>query len=210
VSGFSVQVVGLDSAVAKLAPAHWEQGLRRGLLRVGQAAADAVKEDIGGHHYTGRAEQQVHAEEEHLSNKISVYVGTSAALVPELRPMVEGWSSSNGKRPPVGPIAEWLAHKPEVTGRTDLHGRNSKGFLTFRSIGRTVGGAFGPHQSRTVRGSIASTVADPGILSHAFLIARAIGKKGYSFGKTDSFRKAWERVAPTAARTIGEEMNRHV
>ena len=201
-SGFSIQVVGLDKAVAKLAPAHWEQGLRRGLLKVGQQAADAVKEDISPHHYTGRAEQQVHAQAEHLSSRISVYVGTSAALVPELRPMVEGWKSSNGRQPPVGPIAEWLAHKPGVTGRADLHGFSSRGFLKFRSIGRLAS------SGKTVRGSIGSTVADPGILSHAFLIARAIGRKGYSFGKTNSFHKAWARVAPHAARTIAEEMRR--
>lgn len=201
-SGFAVQVIGLQQAVAKLEPAVWERGLRRGLLKVGQQAADAVKDDISPHHYTGRAQQQVHAQEEHLAEKISVYVGTSAALVPELRPMVEGWASSSGKRPPTGPIAEWLAHKPEISGRSDLHYRSVKGFLRFRSIGKLA------DSGKTVRGSIASTVADPEIWSHAFLIARTIGRRGYSFGKTDSFRKAWERVAPGAIQTILEEIHR--
>lgn len=201
-SGFSVQVIGLDKATAKLAPKVWDAGIRRGLLKVGQQAADAVKADIAPHHYTGRAEQQVHAKEE-LSGKLSVYVGTSAKLVPELRPMVEGWQSGTGKMPPVGPIAEWLAHKPGVTGRSDLHFLNSKGLLKFRAIGKIAS------SGKSVNGSIRSTVADPEIMSHAFLIARSIAKKGYSFGKTDSFRKAWERVRMGAAQTIREEMARH-
>ena len=198
-SGFSIQVVGLDKAVGDLDPALWTRGLRRGLLKVGQQAADAVKSDISPHHYTGRAEQQVHAQEEHLVG-ISVYVGTSAALVPELRPMVEGWRSTGGRRPPIDAIAEWLAHKPEVTGRSDLHVLSSRGLLKFKAIGRLAS------SGKSVSGSIGSTVSDPGIRSHAFLIARAIGKKGYSFGKTDSFHKAWERVRLTAARTIAAEV----
>lgn len=190
-SGFEIRVTGLREAVGKLEPAAWEAGARRGLLKVGQAAADEVKRDIAPHHYTGRAEQQVHAEQEHIPGRISVHVGTSSALVPELRPLVYGWRSRGGKQPPTDAIATWLAHKPELAESPSV-GRTAAGFLRFRR-GATV----------------ASVAGESAVRARAFLIARAIGRRGYSFPPTDSFRKAWARVGPTATRVIAEEMRHH-
>ena len=187
---FTITVHGLSEAAAQLEPATWQAGVKRGLLRVGQLAADAVKLDIAPHHYTGRAQQQVHAQEIALPGVLAVHVGASSELVPELRPLVEGWKSSGGRQPPTAAIAEWLAHKPEIAPTSSVS-RSASGRLSFRA-------------------SIASVSSETAVRSRAFLIARAIGRRGYSFGKTDSFRKAWEKVGPTADQIIREEMQHHV
>jgi hypothetical protein len=181
-----VRIVGIPEAIAGLG--RIGANADKGLFRVGQKLADAVRAEIRPHHYTGRAEQQTHAELHGTGMKARVFVGVSTALVPEMRPLVAGWHSNSGKMPPVQAIAEWLAHKPELSGSSS-HFRTSKGFVRSRK-GATIG----------------SISAEANVRSRAFVIARAIGRRGYSFGKTDAFDKAWAVIEPQIPRILEEFM----
>lgn len=184
----SVHVIGLDAALRGLSPERLAAGLPAGLHAVGLDLAAEVHGYIKPHHYTGRAEQQVHAEPpEGQGFGVHVFVGTSASAVPELRPLMYGWKSS-GKRPPTDAIAKWLSGKPELAGSGSVT-RSSGGFVR-RS------------------GTKSQISAEASVRSRAFLIARAIGRRGYSFGTgaggqhISNFHDAWEAIRGGAARTI--------
>jgi hypothetical protein len=170
-----VRVIGIPEAVAHFDPARIGRGFHDGMMEAGFLVAREVKVELKPHHYTGRAEQQLHPEPSGEGLKTNVFVGASAALVPELRPLDQGWHSASGKQPPTQAIAEWLAHKPEIAGSSSVF-RTSKGFVR-----------------RT--GTIAQVSAEAGIRSRAFLIARAIGRRGFAFGKTNAFELGWARAA---------------
>lgn len=189
----SVQVIGLDAALRSLSPERLAAGLPAGLHAVGQDLAREVHGYIKPHHYTGRAEQQVHAEPpEGQGFGVHVFVGTSASLVPELRPLMFGWRSS-GKRPPTDAIAQWLTAKPELAGSASV-ARSPAGFVR-RS------------------GTRAQISAEASVRSRAFLIARAIGRRGYTFGSgaggqhIANFQDAWAAIRGGAAHTILEHLH---
>ncbi len=183
-----VRIVGIPQAITMLD--DLDQGFGQGLFRVGQKIADLVRIELKPHHYTGRAEQQTHAELTGTGFKSQVFVGVSTALVPEMRPLMLGWHSSSGKMPPVAAIAEWLAHKPELSGSSS-HFRTASGFVRNRK-GATI--------------SSISQEAD--VRSRAFVIARAIGKRGFSFSPLHAFDKAFALIEPEIPAILAEYMGK--
>lgn len=169
-----VVVVGLPKAMAALSPEQIGQKLVVGFGLAGQALASAGRTIIRPHHYTGRYEQQIHVETTGATPAtIQTFVGVSAGLVPEARPLDLGWRSASGKQPPVAAIAEWIAHKPELAqaaGSSSVS-RSSSGFVR-----------------RT--GTIATVSGEAAIRSMAFVIARKIGQRGYSFGALHTWTEA--------------------
>lgn len=190
-----VRIVGLDDALRAISPEELSKGIPAGLYAVGQAVSKEVHGYIKPHHYTGRAEQQVHAEPPVGSGfNAHVFVGTSANLVPELRPLMFGWPGGQGKRPPIDAIARWLASKPELANSSNVT-RNAQGFVRRR-------------------GTIATISQDKALRSRAFLIARAIGRRGYTFGSGQggqhikTFEDAWLAVRGQAAGIILRQIRR--
>jgi hypothetical protein len=75
----------------------------------------------------------------------------------------------SGKQPPIDAIARWIARKPEI------------GSSVSSNIGYNAAG-----QRRTT-GTLSAVSQESRVRSLAFLIARAIGKRGYS-SKTPPLR----------------------
>ena len=172
-----VQVIGLEKLQAALDPAVWAERARAGLLRAGQVAIEprARVNVEAEHHYHGTLAQNLHTELMGEGMASEAHVGISTGLVPEGRPLEFGWRSASGKQPPIDAIARWLTSKPEIAG-SPLVTRNKAGFI---------------HR----KGTIAEISQDAQIRSRAFLIARAIGRRGFSFG-----RLAWLHDAAVAGR----------
>lgn len=181
-----VIVVGLPAALREFDPARFAEGLRTGMNTLGEEVATGARNLIEPHHWHGRFQQQIHVETtgDSLSN-IVTNVGVNSALVPEARPISFGWKSTGGKQPPTEAIAAWLASKPELVNSagSDAVTRNSSGFIRRR-------------------GTIAEVSQDSKVKSLAFLIARKIGREGYSFEPVQPFHRAWDAVAYRASSVI--------
>lgn len=182
-----VVIVGLPEALAEFDPNRFARGLATGMQRVGEAVATEARAIVKPHHFHGTFEQQIHAQTTGDSiATVVTQVGVNAHLVPEARPISYGWPAGRGKQPPSSAIAEWLASKPELVASIGSNAvtRNAGGFIR-RS------------------GSIASVTQDSRIKGLAFVIARKIGRRGYSFAPLRPFERGWDLVARNAQAIIG-------
>jgi hypothetical protein len=167
-SSWSATVVGAERVDASLDPARRWAGFGTAVLRGGLAIGAEMQRAAKPHHDTGRLEQHIHATPPIGSGlNIEVRVGIGTAGAPEGRPLAFGWKSRSGLQPPTAPIMAWLKRHPEaMAGSTPTSGRGKLGgkALSFRSAG-----------------------GEAELRSRAFLIARAIGRRGYRFGSSDWF-----------------------
>jgi hypothetical protein len=174
----SVVIVGMDKVKATLA--QWsgpelDARMGTGLMAWGQVVQTQARQNLHSHHFHGTAEMATTVSSPVSSGtSTSVTVGIHGGLAPEGRPLEFGWASSSGKQPPSGPIYEWL------TG-------SSQGAAALSSIAtvKTKGGFISGSKSNRLAASDES--AARGL---AFVIARSIGKRGYSFGALNWLSKA--------------------
>lgn len=182
----TIEVIGLQRATQLFSHQRVGEQFAIGMLRSGQEIAGEMARAAKEHHDTGRLEQQIHAEPFGFGFASEVHVGISTGVAPEGRPLAFGWKSESGKQPPTQAIAEWLGRHPSAAaGLTNGRGqalvsRNGAGFVR-RS------------------GTVAEVSGDAALRSRAFLIARAIGRRGYRFGKHDWFHLGIERAHPRLA-----------
>ena len=172
----SVVIVGQDKVMAALAALggpEMDARIGSGLQAWGQVIQTAARRNLADHHFTGRAEQFTTVEGPVVSgSSIAVTIGIHGGLAPEGRPLEFGWASSSGKQPPSQPIYEWL---------------------TGSSAGRSVLTGFGASVNTTKAGFIPGSRRVPSESTArglAFLIARSIGRRGYSFGALHWLSKA--------------------
>ena len=174
----SVVIVGADkvkAAIASLSGPEMDARVGRGLMAWGQVIQTAARRNLHGHHFTGRAEQSTSVSEPTVSGStVGVTIGIHGGLAPEGRPLEFGWASSSGKQPPSQPIYEWLTGSSQGANVLTSFGgsvnRTGEGFIVGAKSGRTS-------QESTARGL-------------AFVIARNIGRRGYSFGPLHWLSKA--------------------
>lgn len=164
----------VEAAISALVPETAER-LGVGLQAWGQTIQMAARRNLHPHHYTGRAERATTVSSvTDTGMSLSITVGIHGGLAPEGRPLEFGWSSTSGKQPPSQPIYEWL------TG-------SGQGATVLTSFGGSVnttkaGFIAGSRSGRTDQESVARGLA--------FIIARSIGRKGYSFGALHWLSKA--------------------
>ena len=177
----SVVVVGKDkveAAISSLAGPEMDARIGSGLVAWGQVIQRAARANLKTHHFTGRAEQSTSVSEPSMgSNTISVTVGIHGGLAPEGRPLEFGWASATGKQPPSEPIYQWLTGSSQgaavLSAATGAQvNRTSKGFIVGARAGRLA--ATDESKARGL----------------AFVIARNIGKRGFSFGPLHWLSKA--------------------
>jgi hypothetical protein len=168
----SIEVIGLGRAKALFDGGRLERRWAQGALRVGQDIAGDMKAAARPHHMSGRLEQQIHAEPFGTGMGMEVHVGISVGLAPEGRPIAFGWKSQSGKQPPSQAIADWIVRKGGLGATTNVT-RTPAGFQRYR-------------------GTKAQISQESAVRSLAFLIARKIKAKGYSFGHDDWFHKGIE------------------
>lgn len=177
-------VLGLDEVLARmqaeLGPLMTAK-VARGLELGGIAIQGAARQNLSEHHFHGTAENQTTVSPPLITGtSVAVTVGIHGGLAPEGRPLEFGWKSDSGKMPPVLPIAEWLVEKG--IGQE----RNAKGFISYGKGGKSARvkeAAFG--------------AAFPGAtVSMAFLIARKIQKRGFSFGPLHWLERAMNDRTP--------------
>ena len=167
-------VTGLDAVQKALSPQQFEARLHAGLTTAGNLVAAQARNIVRPHHYTGRFEQQIHVAVTGTGLSQKATVGVSAAQVPEARPLSYGWKSNSGRMPPIEPIAQWVAKHPEISPSKNSY-TNSSGF-------------------RRTRGSAASVGAESAVRGLAFVIARSIMRKGYSFPPLKVFETAYTQA----------------
>lgn len=171
-----VKVPDLAAIAAKISPQGFEQGLRVGLSKAGNRVALEARQIIHPHHFTGHYEQEIHTEITGSGFNLTAIVGVSKAQVPEAAPLSYGWRSTSGRQPPTDAIARWIARKPSVgSGVSSNILTNSSGF-------------------RRTNGTISSVSSESAVRGLAFVIARKIGRKGYSFAPLNVWENAWNRV----------------
>jgi hypothetical protein len=183
----SVVVVGKDkveAAITGLAGPEMDARIGLGLKAWGQVIQTAARENLHGHHFTGRAEQSTTVSEPStVGNTIGVTVGIHGGLAPEGRPLEFGWSSATGKQPPTAPIVEWLTGSSQgaavLSAATGAQVNRKKGFIVGARAGRLAASDESKAQGL------------------AFVIARNIGRRGFSFGPLHWLSKA-------AAETVGQ------
>lgn len=175
-----VEVVGMARVLADLDPARFVE-FPRALQRGGLAIQAEMQHVARTHHDLGNLERQIHVEGPTGSGINSeIRIGISTAAAPEGRPLAFGWSSTSGKRPPIDAIARWLTRHPEAAAGAKSSLNKAGGDLVFRTAAGKVGR----------RGSIGMITTEASIRSRAFLIARAIGRRGFSFGSGGDHQKA--------------------
>ena len=159
-------VLGLDEVLARmqaeLGPLM-EAKVARGLELGGIAVQGAARQNLSSHHYHGTAENQTTVSPPIIAaGSVEVTVGIHGGLAPEGRPLEFGWASSSGKQPPTSAIAEWLTSKPGLIPSPNVT-RNAQGFVRRR-------------------GTVAAIASESAVRGMAFVIARNIKRRGYSFG----------------------------
>ena len=176
----SVVIVGQDKVVAALSALggpEMDARIGSGLQAWGQVIQTAARRNLADHHFTGRAEQFTTVEGPVVSGStVGVTIGIHGGLAPEGRPLEYGWASSSGKQPPSQPIYEWLTGSS--AGRSVLTGFGA-------SVNTTKAGFIPGSRSARVSSSEESTAR-----GLAFLIARSIGRRGYSFAALHWLSKA--------------------
>lgn len=172
-----VTVVGLDRTIARLDPKRWDAAARTGLLRAGQVAIEArARTNIKPHTYTGNLAHNLHTDVRGSGLNLEAHIGISNSVAPEGTALEFG-RRAGGKQPPIDAIARWLTSKPELLA--DIAGSSGKALVGRNGAGHIVR-----------RGTISSISADARVRSRAFLIARAIGRRGFSFGKLEWLKNA--------------------
>lgn len=196
--GWEVEVIGAERVMAALDPARWS-GFGRALLRGGLAVAAEMQRAAKPHHDLGNLERNIHAEGPTGSGlNVEVRVGISTAAAPEGRPLAFGWKSSTGKQPPTEAIAAWLLRKGTVPTMS------GPGLLRVPSpnVELTATGA-----TRAARGHTrASISAEAAVRGMAFVIARKIGRRGYSFGSHNWFQMGIDAGRPKLRRIIADAL----
>ena len=157
-----------------------------GLVGWGHLIEYAGKANLAPHHWHGTAEQSTVTVGPVIEgDQVVVSVGLHGGMAPEGRPLEYGWKSESGKQPPISAIAEWLTSKPGLIPSPNVT-RNSSGFIRRR-------------------GTIAAISQEAAVRSLAFVIARNIGRRGYSFGALH-----WLRDAMVETREEGLALLRRV
>jgi hypothetical protein len=161
-----------------------------GLEQAGVVVQTNARRNLADHHYTGRAERMTVVSPPLITpESISVTVGIHAGTAPEGRPLEYGWKSESGKQPPTEPILQWLQSSGKGAGLLASAGinvrRNKAGFITGSRAQRVA-----PNQAAKAR-------------SIAFLIARKIGRRGYSFGKLGWLSGGLEEAKPAILGIVG-------
>jgi hypothetical protein len=178
--GEVVEVIGMERVLADLNPARFAQ-FPHALKRGGLAIQAEMQQVARTHHDLGNLERQIHVEGPTGSGlDAQVRVGISTKAAPEGRPLAFGWASASGKQPPVEAIARWLTRHPEAAAGAKSSLNRTGSDLVFR----TSSGKVGRH------GSIGFITSEASIRTRAFLIARAIGRRGYSFGRGKEHQRA--------------------
>lgn len=192
--GDVVEVVGISRVQAALHPDAYARGLRIGMTRAGEEIRTEQQRIARPHHYRGRLEQGIRVQTVGAGLNIETHIGISTAQVPEGRPLNYGWRSEGGKRPPSSALVPWVLEKfgAGLTGKTGRPLRSTTTNAAGRWRTRNAAGAAGDAQVRSI----------------AFLIARKIGQRGYSFGKLDwlhgGFRQARPRLHGILAAAMRE------
>lgn len=154
-----------------------------GLEQAGVLVQTNARRNLAEHHYHGTAERNTVVSPPLITPEaITVTVGIHAGLAPEGAPLEFGWRSQSGKQPPSEPIYQWLQGSGKGAGLLASAGvnvrRNSAGFITGSRAKRIA-----PDQQKAARGL-------------AFVIARNIGRKGYSFGALHWLSGGLEEAKP--------------
>jgi hypothetical protein len=155
-----------------------------GLLAGAHAVQRKAKENLAPHHYKGRAEQQTTVSAPLITpGSVTVTVGIHGGIAPEGRPLEYGWKSAGGKQPPTQAIADWLISSGRGASMLSSAGvelrRNKAGFITGAKARRVA-----PTDASKVKGL-------------AFVIARNIKRRGYSFGELHWLENALRDETPT-------------
>ncbi len=187
-----IKITGADKAKAMLDPTNIGLGVRKGMIRGATLIEGEAKRIVKPRHWHGTAERSIHQRVSGSGFDTEVMVGSNSARAPHFRSLSYGWPSGKGKQPPTDAIAEWLTSKPEiVSGVTKSVKRNSAGFVT-RS------------------GSVSAISKEAKVRGLAFVIARKIGKKGFSFKPMMIFEMAWgknrDKVGAAIREAITEAM----
>lgn len=189
-TGSTVEVIGAERVDASLAPARWD-AMPKALLRGGLAMAAEMQRAARPHHDTGNLERRIHAEGpfgERLNAVVKIGISTAAA--PEGRPLAFGWLSRTGRRPPTEAIMKWLQRHPQSgPDLSELRGSRARPTIL---------------NARTIRGQ----AGDAALRSRAFLIARAIGRRGYRFGSDNWFAKGIVAGKPKLRAILAAELRR--
>lgn len=173
----TIEVIGMERIAATLDPARWDR-FPLALQQGGIAMAAEMQRAAKSHHDRGTLERAIHSEGPiGRGLKAEVRVGISTSAAPEGRPLAFGWKSDSGKMPPIAPIADWLTRHPEAAAGAKGDLNRKGGDLVFRTMDGKV----------ARQGTVAMVSSQSQIRSRAFLIARAIQRRGYSFGRSDWF-----------------------
>ena len=162
----SVHIEGEAKVMAMLQHEAYQSRAEHGLIDAAHAMERDAKANLKEHHFRGQTERNTTTSDiERNGDVSSVTVGIHGGMAPQGRPLEFGWKSESGKMPPIQPIADWIVSKG--IGQK----RNAKGGVNYGKGGKAARvneAAFG--------------AAYPGAtVSFAFLIARKIQKRGYSF-----------------------------
>lgn len=180
IMGESQVIANLDAALRELTTTRAAAGLTAGAFAIQRRA----KANLAPHHFHGRAEQQTTVGAPTFEpGLVTVGVGIHGGVAPEGRPLEFGWKSSGGKRPPSSAIEDWLTGSSQgaailASAAGVAIKRNSRGFITGAKARRV-----GADDRSKVKGL-------------AFVIARNIGRRGYSFGALHWLENAARDEAP--------------
>lgn len=193
----SFRIEGLPPVQRRLNPSFWTPRIESGLRKVADIVVEEERSYVRPHNVTGKTERSIkrHPVERREAGASrwnrEIHIGTPH---PGARPLMYGWASESGKMPNVTAIKEWMIRKGVAASPN----------ITISRTGRL---------RRSV--SLASLREESTIKSQAYQIARAIQRRGYSFGiegashqHIDNFLDAWNRVKDRAietfARTLAE------
>lgn len=190
---WEVEVIGADRVFDSLDTRRRWAAFPRALLQAGMAVQAEMQRAAKPHHDTGRLERGIHVAQQGAGLEAEVRVGISSAAVPEGRPLAFGWASKAGRQPPTEAIAAWLLRKGTISAM------QGPGLLRVPSanLRLTARGRLAARRGHTM-GAIAQERAVRGL---AFVIARSIGRRGYSFGSHDWFHMGIHAARPRV-RTI--------
>lgn len=172
-----VRIVGLEKTMRDVSPAEFGRRTHDGFHAAGLVIEGAAKGIVAPHHYTGRFEQRIHTVTTgHNLGDIKTVVGVIG--VPEARSLTYGWPV--GSFPNISKIADWVVRR--IENASVSVSRTSKGLLRVKPGAGGLKGAAGEGNVKHI----------------AFVIARAISRRGFTFGtgtggqKLDTFSKAFE------------------
>lgn len=188
----AVRVIGVHEVEERLRPSFWTPRVKAGVKRMAELLDAEEKTYVGEHRVTGQMERAFRTSSPRGSG-----FNVSATITvndPGARPIMYGWFSAQGKRPPTSAIAAWMIRKGIAPSRN---------VRTSRVTGRIY---------RTA--SIASIADEWAVKSAAYAISRSIGRRGYTFNTgrggqhIKTFVDAWGVVKGQAIMALAEELAR--